>query len=223
MRNIKINESLKLLDIPATPCDQSLEQGTGSFKLSRILLLDDESEIVELCAKVLRKNYLVVKTSSPFEAVSFMDAGRHMIDLVICDYVMPGMNGAEFVDKIRNQGVTTPVILYTGRVADWEPREFDKFVKILEKPFGGEKLLSEVAAVLVAIQGGTDVYRRFRGIIPHLNISLESLESFLKGRGVESLSDITPQKALKKFGTGEAYNIFLSWHYLHELRSKVGP
>jgi CheY-like chemotaxis protein len=207
----------------ATPCDQSLEQGTGSIKLSRILLLDDESEIVELCANVLRKNYLVVKTNSPFEAVSFMDAGRHMIDLVICDYTMPGMNGAEFVDKIRNHGVTTPVILYTGRVADWAPREFDKFVKILEKPFGGEKLLSEVAGVLAAIQRESDVYKRFRGIIPHLNISLKNLEIFLKGRGIENPTDINPQKALKKFGTGEAYNIFLSWHYLHELRSKIGP
>lgn len=200
-----------------------LEEGkkAGSLRLPRILLLDDESEIVDLCANVLKRHYLVVKTSSPFEAVSFMDAGRQMIDLVICDYSMPGMNGTEFVDKIRANGIKTPVILYSGMIASRASREFDKFVKVLEKPFGGDKLMAEVSSVLEEIRRESDGHEKLQGIVPHLDASIERLEVFLRGRGLDLPLDGSPSRAIEKLGEGEAYNVFLSWHYLNEARMKI--
>ena len=40
------------------------------------------------------------------------------MDLILSDYDMPGMNGAEFLYNIRSQGINTPFILYTSNTHD---------------------------------------------------------------------------------------------------------
>lgn len=193
------------------------EPPAKNTKIPRILLLDDENEIVDLCAKVLRKKYTVVKTSSPFEAVSFMDAGRRMIDLVICDYNMPGLNGSEFVDKIRDLGITTPVILCTGQLHKGDPR----FAKILEKPFDGEMLLREIATVLAVKRTEGDIYRRYRGLLPYLTIVLEHLETALKNRGTENSPEPQLDDAPADPNSGDIRHVRLAWQYLNHLRAKI--
>jgi two-component system chemotaxis response regulator CheY len=219
MKERATKESLRLPNIREVP--QERHFGTGSFRLSRILLLDDENEVVDLCAKFLQRHHLVVKTSSPFEAVSFMDAGRYMIDLVICDYFMPGMTGGEFVDQIRALGIMTPIILCTGRVADGKKEEFGKFVRVLEKPFGSENLLSAVSEALAARGADGSVRHRLHAILPHLNSSLAELEKFLVEQGLEHSLSALPEKALETLGPGQTYQVFLSWYHLKNLRARI--
>ena len=42
------------------------------------------------------------------------------IDLVLSDLLMPGMDGAELVDKIKDSSPQTPVILFSGKVKAYE-------------------------------------------------------------------------------------------------------
>ncbi|MGE3260493.1 MAG: response regulator [Bacteriovoracia bacterium] len=193
----------------------------SNLKPARILLLDDENEIVDLCARVLRASYLVVKTSSPFEAVSFMDCGRTKIDLVVCDYNMPGMNGAEFVSQIRRLGIKTPVMLYTGMVLEQKEHQLEKFTRVLMKPFDAHQLREEVSASLSSAAHEAQVYHQYSGIKPHLEMATENLISFLKNRGICDPSMLDPEKALQILGPGQEYKIFLSWFYLNELSSRI--
>lgn len=193
-----------------------------SNRQKRILLLDDDSDLVNACAIALKKDYCIVKTSSPFEAISFVDAGRDMIDLIICDYSMPGMNGVEFAKKIHDLGVKIPVILYTGMTFDENfHKEHGEFIKILSKPFGGEELRKEVSSVLSKGSYDKNLYKKFLPIIPVLDLSMSSLEKFLTNRGLVNLEKNTPEEVMKLFGPGDGYNIFLSWYYLHDLKAKI--
>lgn len=187
-------------------------------KVPRVLLLDDEGDIVDLCADALRDQYHVVKTSSPFEAVSLMDAGRDMIDLVICDYSMPGLNGVEFIQKLRELGIQTPAILYSGGDID---DTSDEFMKVLEKPFRPKRLLDEVHKAIHSIRQDQMLHKKFRGILTHLDVSLDNLERVLVGRKHSDFHTLNAETALSRFGQGEDYNIFMAWFYLNELRNKI--
>lgn len=193
-----------------------------STRPRRILILDDQSDVVDACATALRGLHHVVKTCSPFEALSFVDVGRGAIDLIISDFTMPGMNGVEFVQKIRSLDVQIPVILYTGKVLD-DVKEggLDNFLKILEKPFSGERLRKEVESAFQAIDRQRTSSRKYDGIAPHLATALLHLEIFLHKHGLEDLKHTEPGRALEVLGHGENYGIFLSWYYLRGLLDKI--
>ena len=67
--------------------------------MARILAVDDERAILDALARVLgRDGHEVVKASDP-TAVPGMDLSR--FDLVLCDVMMPGLDGFELVRQIR--------------------------------------------------------------------------------------------------------------------------
>ncbi len=39
-------------------------------------------------------------------------------DFVVCDYKLPGMNGLEFLQELRNDSVSTPFVLVTAHFSD---------------------------------------------------------------------------------------------------------
>lgn len=190
-------------------------------KQPRILLLDDESEIVDLCARALRDNYLVVRSSSPFEAVSFMDCGRKKIDLVVCDYNMPGMNGCEFVEKIREMGIFTPVLLYTGMIINRDESRFRKFAGVLAKPFNTQALRDEVASALRGKEEPAMGIQNLSWVSTPIQMAMQNLESVLEQKGLYGLSAHDPESAMKVLGPGKGYSVFLSWLYLNELYKKL--
>jgi CheY-like chemotaxis protein len=188
----------------------------------RILLLDDEADIVEQCAFALKKQYLVVKTNSYFEALSFLDAGRDMIDLVICDYKMPGMNGVEFVDRLRALRIQTPVVLCTGVPLDEIGMKSKKFLKVLQKPFGAEDLRQVVLSSLSSARSESDLYKKFSGgAAAHLRLSLNELEKYLSLNGLPDPAAVGPEEALKLFGQGPSFHVFMAWHHLHSFCVKI--
>ena len=80
-----------------------------------ILYVDDESALLEIGKLFLeRSGQLVVDiTSSAQEALTLLKSKTY--DAVISDYQMPGMDGIEFLMKVRSSGNTIPFILFTGR------------------------------------------------------------------------------------------------------------
>lgn len=79
----------------------------------RILIVDDESTIREICAEVLTKmGFEPVVTGDPLHALNI--ALKDHFDLVITDIKMPKMNGIELMRRIRQEKPSMPFIIVTG-------------------------------------------------------------------------------------------------------------
>lgn len=83
--------------------------------MARILAVDDERAILDALARVLgRDGHEVVRAADP-TAVPGMDLSR--FDLVLCDVMMPGLDGFELVRQIRPD-FDGPIVFLTARVAE---------------------------------------------------------------------------------------------------------
>jgi CheY-like chemotaxis protein len=113
-----------------------------------ILCVDDENNPLVLRKLVLEKaGYEVVTAKSGKEALQI--AASRVIDLVLSDHLMPGMNGAELTQEIKAQHPNLPVILISG-VNDIPAgaNAADAFVSKVEGP---DVLGKQISAVLQRI------------------------------------------------------------------------
>ncbi len=83
--------------------------------MNRILLVDDDSDMMMRCGNWLKKaGYEVFKATSGQEALDLL--GTTEVDLIILDYAMPGMDGPATFEAIKNMDTAknTPVLFRTG-------------------------------------------------------------------------------------------------------------
>lgn len=123
---------------------------------SSILVMDDDPEILELVGNLLqREGYAVLSACDGTTARSMLDTS---VDLIVLDLMLPDTDGLSFTQKLRQQGVDTPIIMLTAKGDD-----FDRVLGLemgaddyLAKPFHSRELLARIKAVL----------RRSRGPMP---------------------------------------------------------
>lgn len=114
----------------------------------KILIVDDEKNIVEIIAFNLKKEgYQVIKAADGEEGVK--KALEEDPDLILLDIMMPKMDGYEACKKIREKK-NTPIIMLTARA-----EEVDKVLGLelgaddyVTKPFGVRELMARVKANL---------------------------------------------------------------------------
>jgi len=132
---------------PAEP-QASLPKGSET-----LLLVEDEAKVREPTRVMLeRLGYRVLSAANGAEALVAAAAHPGRIDLVVTDVVMPTMNGAEMVSRLRTARPGTRVLFMSGYDDRILARHgFDEAsVELLPKPFSGEALASRVRAVLDA-------------------------------------------------------------------------
>jgi PAS domain S-box-containing protein len=98
---------------------EAAEQGSPGLSIpkgsERILLVDDEEALAVLEQKMLeRLGYSVLAKTGSAEALEIFKAQPHHFDLVISDYTMPQMTGADVAREMIRIRPDIPVILCTG-------------------------------------------------------------------------------------------------------------
>ena len=81
----------------------------------QILVVDDEPSLLEIAKAFLeRKGGIKADTASSADDALTMMSERDY-DAIVCDYMMPGMDGLELLKLLREQGNNIPFVLFTGR------------------------------------------------------------------------------------------------------------
>lgn len=79
-----------------------------------ILVVEDNRDMSELFCAVLEDNgYKTFSANNGNEALEIMD--KQFIDLIICDLMMPEMDGYEFTDTLRKCNCDIPILTVTAR------------------------------------------------------------------------------------------------------------
>jgi DNA-binding response OmpR family regulator len=114
----------------------------------RVLVAEDDSDLRELFAIVLReRGYQVatVSTGSELGRLISSTAPAERFDLIITDVNMPGGSGLDVIDQLRQSGDTTPVVIVTAfPEPDIRERAHGLEVRLLAKPFELDTLRSAV-------------------------------------------------------------------------------
>ncbi|MDK2789885.1 MAG: hypothetical protein PWP15_392 [Methanothermococcus sp.] len=118
--------------------------------MSKILIVEDEEDILNLVKIILEVNgYEVLTANNGYEAIELMEERP---DLVLLDIMMPGMSGWEVLDTLRSKDdwKKTPVIILTAN-AQIEHIEIGIKKNVdgyIIKPFEKEELLERLKEVL---------------------------------------------------------------------------
>ena len=109
--------------------------------MHNILVIDDEKMILDLVQLALtRAGFEVEIAQDGQEGIKKFDDG--CFDLVITDMLMPGINGNNVLEHIRNSDkLYTPVIGFSGTPWLFEDSEFDA---VFTKPFPLKDLVNSV-------------------------------------------------------------------------------
>ena len=145
-------------------------------KEGMVLIIDDEKEIRELLSDFLSDRYEVAEAANGQEAIELMRIRMPLI--IVCDIIMPVMNGVEFVKTMKEQELTRhiPIILLSSKSSVESQIEglevgADAY---LSKPFHPrhlealiESLLHRNQAVLAYSESAYAALEQFEGKLVH--------------------------------------------------------
>ena len=127
----------------------SMSKDVAKKENRSVLLVDDEPYIIEMLQKEMTKLGLRFFIASDGKtALSLVEKERPAV--IISDYKMPGLNGMELLEFLRNLNIQSPVIWITGNADDvvisqaWKKGIFHLF----DKPFDPEQVAKEVLNAL---------------------------------------------------------------------------
>lgn len=161
----------------------------------KILVVDDEIEIVELVDLYLRKNYTVVKAYDGEEGL--MKINQKEIDLAIIDIMMPNMDGYRLIENIRKTK-EIPIIIISAK-----SQSCDKIVGLdigsddyITKPFDPLELVARVKSQLRRYCKFNKVERKENKVIEN-NLSLDKEKLRVEKDGQEIYLTYTEYKILE--------------------------
>lgn len=93
------------------PSQKTEPEMRQEVSMKRLLIVDDEAVIRDLCIRAL-KGYHIVQAGNGEEALALFDRGG--IDVILTDVMMPGMDGIELLKRIKQKEPTIVVIVMTG-------------------------------------------------------------------------------------------------------------
>ena len=149
--------------------------------VKKILLVEDDKKISELVKQSLVNEGYFVDQSFDGES-GYYKIIEEQPDLVILDIMMPKMNGYKVCAKVREIGVTTPIIMLTAKSGEYDVEEgLDTGANdYLKKPFSTVELLARIRRLLK-----TDGHEKALLEFQDLKIDLNARKVTSKGLEIE--------------------------------------
>ena len=186
--------------------DNKIEGVTESNKL-RILLVEDNKELLELMAEALKQDFVVLKSKNGKEALQTL--GKRVVDVMVTDILMPEMDGLELVSRMKMdvQFSHIPVLMLSARHnIEHKIQGYDAGAdSYITKPFEMSVLIANIKSLVnnrklqaesfSSIQGFYDVSE-----YTYNDVDKEFLENVIKA--------IEENVLEKDFTTADLYEIF---------------
>ena len=154
----------------------------------RLLIAEDEVDLAEALTAFFEKNHFSVDTvHNGADAYEYAVSGGY--DVVILDVMMPRMNGIQVLERLRAEGVKTPIMMLTAK-----GETFDKVLGLelgaddyMVKPFDAKEVVARIKAVLRRCTASTQTETK-EGVIEfdNLRLDMNSYELRVKGKVVEA-------------------------------------
>ncbi len=132
-----------------------LSEGQGEGRT--VLVVEDDAQVRMLILEVLRDiGYRAIEAANPDEALAVLD--RHArIDLMVSDVGLPGMNGRQLAEIVRQKRPDLKVLFITGYAADASVRsEFlEEGMDMVTKPFSLDVLADKIRRMTSGVEAPT--------------------------------------------------------------------
>lgn len=126
-----------------------------------MLVIDDNRDIRMLLAELMEKEYNVIQASGAKQGIK--RAVKYVPDLIICDVMMPGVDGLECCRRLKEEAVTShiPVLMLTACSMDEQRVQgYDSGADgYLSKPFSYEVLKARCASLIANRKRITDIWK----------------------------------------------------------------
>lgn len=102
----------------------------------KVLIIEDDSDVLEILGDIIQRHFRIVKkvdsADNAYKALS-----EFVPDFIIADIKMPGMSGVDFVERIRSEGYSAPVLICSAAATVFELKRALVLgvVDFIEKPF----------------------------------------------------------------------------------------
>ena len=126
-----------------------------------ILIVEDEEDILELLEYTLQKE--------GYETIGFLNIDSNVrkildeeqIDLILMDRNLPGIEGTTFINEIKRQGYSNPVIYVTAKDTDEDIIEgFESYADdYITKPFNLKELCARIKALIKRTSKDIDILK----------------------------------------------------------------
>lgn len=200
----------------------------------RILLVDDELEIVENLKEILmRENFSCDATTNPLEVESYLSSAHY--DLLILDIMMPKLDGYSLLKRLRENSNDIPVIFLSAK-----KEVEDKLMGLdlgaddyLSKPFNSKELIARIRAIIRRKNNFSDNVLEFNGLkldISSYKLIYGSNEVLLVNKEFQILElfFLNPNKMfstneiLDKVWNYDSYSdISTVWSFISNIRKKI--
>jgi Response regulators consisting of a CheY-like receiver domain and a winged-helix DNA-binding domain len=114
----------------------------------RILLIEDDEELCEaLSFQLINEGFAVDVCHDGNEGLTYLRERAH--DLVLLDRMLPSISGTEILTQIRDEGISTPVILVTalGELQDKVKGLDSGADDYITKPFDFQELMARIRSI----------------------------------------------------------------------------
>jgi CheY-like chemotaxis protein len=114
------------------------------------VVVDDDDLVRESVAKQLEaEGFATLVAASGAEALALLASGE-VVDALVSDLSMPGMNGLVTIQKALEMRPRLPCFLLTGYAGDGAALSGDGSFSLIRKPVSGRALVAQIAARLAS-------------------------------------------------------------------------
>ena len=150
------------LDAEAVESEQEAEaalmtpitQIRGAGRRQTLLYVEDEDAVRHSGVEILRRfGYTVLEAASGEEALELYEQHANEVSLVLSDVVLPGMQGVEILDALRERGAEMPFLFVSGyhESPTLRARMEGSNVAFLSKPYDMDQLREALYGLLPAL------------------------------------------------------------------------